>query len=132
VGGAILSHDREISGEDRVLSYQDLSAMSDVFEIGSHGRSHRILTRLPAHEIEREIIESKLKLERGLGIAVRAFAYPNGGYGDFDDAIEEVVRRAGYQLCFTGIAGTNLPPLRPMRLHHYTVEDFGMRYFKAL
>ncbi len=132
VDGGTLPHDRVLDEQDRVLSYEELAGMREVFEIGSHGGSHRILTRLSGWEIENEIFESKLKLERGLGATVRAFAYPNGGYGDFDDATEDVIRRAGYQLCFTGVAGTNLSPLHPMRLHRYNVEDFGMRYFKAL
>jgi peptidoglycan/xylan/chitin deacetylase (PgdA/CDA1 family) len=131
-GGGILPHDRVVPGEDRVLSYEDLDSMRDVFEIGSHGRSHRILTALQPHEIESEVVESKLNLERHLGTSIRAFAYPNGGFGDFNEETEEVVRRAGYQFCFTGIAGTNLPPANPLRLKRYNVEDFGLRYFKSL
>lgn len=132
IGGGILPHDRVVPGEDRVLSYEELDSMRDVFEIGSHGRSHRILAHLQPDEIEHEVIESKLNLERRLGTTVRAFAYPNGGFGDFNDATEEIVRHAGYQICFTGIAGTNLPPSNPLRLRRYNVEDFGMRYFKSL
>jgi peptidoglycan/xylan/chitin deacetylase (PgdA/CDA1 family) len=106
--------------------------MLDVFEIGSHGRSHRILSHLQPRDIESELVESKLNLERHLGINVRAFAYPNGAFGDFNEATEGAVRRAGYKLCFTAIAGTNLAPGNPLRLKRYNVEDFGMRYFKSL
>ena len=85
IGGGILPHDRVVAGEDAVLSYEELASMRDVFEMGSHGCSHRILTHLQPHEIECEIVESKLNLERRLGINVRAFAYPNGGFGDYNE-----------------------------------------------
>jgi len=132
IGGGILPHDRDVPGGHRVLSYEELDSMRDVFEVGSHGCSHQILTHLQPHEVEAEIVESKLALERRLGTGVRAFTYPNGGFGDFDDATEDAVRRAGYRMCFTAIAGTNLPPMNPLRLKRYNVEDFSLRYFKSL
>jgi peptidoglycan/xylan/chitin deacetylase (PgdA/CDA1 family) len=46
-------------------------------EIGSHGCSHRILTRLSAEEAEEELVRSKAEIERRLGRRVQHFAFPN-------------------------------------------------------
>jgi peptidoglycan/xylan/chitin deacetylase (PgdA/CDA1 family) len=47
-------------------------------EIGSHGCSHRMLTRLDSERVEQELMWSKKDIERHLGIEVQHFAFPNG------------------------------------------------------
>ena len=76
------------------------------FEIGSHTRTHRDLTGLPACEAESEIAGSKADLERELGVAVTSFAYP---FGAVDPRVRALVERAGY-LAARGIQpGRNRP-----------------------
>ena len=58
------------------------------FEIGSHTRTHRDLTGLPASEAEAEIAGSKADLERELDIAVTSFAYP---FGAVDPGVRALV-----------------------------------------
>ena len=106
--------------------------MRDVFEMGSHGCSHRILTHLQPHEIECKIVESKLNLERRLGINVRAFAYPNGGFGDYNDATEEAVRRAGYKLCFHRDRRNRSSSHQSAAAQALRRSKLGLRYFKSL
>ncbi|MGO9061822.1 MAG: polysaccharide deacetylase family protein [Candidatus Binataceae bacterium] len=130
--GGILPHDLNLSTRQPVLGWEELSAMNDVFEVGSHGCSHRIMTRLPRLELERELRVSKEILENGLGSKVRAFAYPKGSIKDFNGETEMAVREAGYEFCFTTIPGTNLAGMNPLRLKRYGVEDFGMLYFRRL
>jgi peptidoglycan/xylan/chitin deacetylase (PgdA/CDA1 family) len=63
-------------------------------EIGSHGCSHRVLTRLSPEESEDEIVRSKLEIERRTGQRVRHFAFPEGA------ANRDLIARlgkAGYQ-----------------------------------
>jgi peptidoglycan/xylan/chitin deacetylase (PgdA/CDA1 family) len=48
------------------------------FEIGSHGMEHLPLERASDERVQRELVDSKLELERALGVAVRSFAYPYG------------------------------------------------------
>ena len=45
------------------LSWDELRQMSDVFDIGSHGRTHRDLTMLSRDEIQTELKTKKIKLE---------------------------------------------------------------------
>jgi peptidoglycan/xylan/chitin deacetylase (PgdA/CDA1 family) len=63
-------------------------------EIGSHGTSHRILTRLPRHEATQELVRSKAEIEYRLGRDVRHFACPNE-YAD--DALIASAARGGYR-----------------------------------
>ena len=48
-------------------------------EIGSHGCSHRILTRLLQSEVEMELRRSKECIEEHTGTTVNIFAFPNNG-----------------------------------------------------
>ncbi|HSL31357.1 MAG TPA: polysaccharide deacetylase family protein [Anaerolineales bacterium] len=62
------------------------------WEIGSHSLSHRDLTLHPGRQ-ENEIVESRRRLERLLGIPVLSFAYPFGAY---DETSLQNVHSAGY------------------------------------
>ena len=72
------------------LSWDELRRLQDAgWEIGSHACSHPYLTRLGDDELERELGESRRRLETELGRPCRSLAYP---YGDHD---ERVVRAVG-------------------------------------
>jgi peptidoglycan/xylan/chitin deacetylase (PgdA/CDA1 family) len=62
------------------------------WEIGSHGLSHIELTSQPRKH-EAEVIESRRRLEKLLGVPVLSFAYP---FGVYDDDSLFYVREAGY------------------------------------
>ena len=66
-------------------------------ELGVHGWDHQRLSGLPPAELRRQTLAARDALAEVTGRLPRAFAYPNG---DFDDAAEEAVRRAGYDLAF--------------------------------
>ena len=62
-------------------------------EIGSHGLSHAHLPQIDPQDLEREVRESKTRLESLLGAPVRSFAYP---YGEWGPREREAVEAAGY------------------------------------
>ncbi len=62
-------------------------------EIGSHGLSHAHLPQVDARQLEREVRESKTRLEDLLGAPVRSFAYP---YGEWGPRERDAVESAGY------------------------------------
>jgi peptidoglycan/xylan/chitin deacetylase (PgdA/CDA1 family) len=66
-------------------------------EIGSHTISHPHLTQLDDDELRRELVESRERLEDGLGRPCRFVAYP---YGDDDARVHEAARAAGYEAGF--------------------------------
>jgi peptidoglycan/xylan/chitin deacetylase (PgdA/CDA1 family) len=91
------------------LEWGHLREMQDVFTIGSHGMSHRMLTDLSRSRAEFEITESKRLLEDRLGTAVSFFSYPYGKHKTYDQTLEAMVRAAGYRASFVTIAGLNSP-----------------------
>lgn len=66
--------------------------------VGSHGRTHRALTRLGDDELAAELRESKARLEEILGEEVTAIAAPGGFY---DARIARAAEAAGYTDVFT-------------------------------
>ncbi len=92
----------------RPLAWSEVKAMQDAgIEFGSHTLTHPMLSEVPPHVARREIGESKRLLEDRLGTDVPFFCYPRG---DFNAAVEGIVREAGYRA-----AGTTLPGLNDRR-----------------
>lgn len=90
------------SSELLPLNWEELAELSaSGWEIGSHTRTHPRLTELGDSELAEELLESRLELERRLGVPCRSIAYP---YGDYDRRVGVAAANAGYA------AGTTLPP----------------------
>jgi peptidoglycan/xylan/chitin deacetylase (PgdA/CDA1 family) len=66
---------------------------ADGFEVASHTRNHPFMTRNSLAFAWDQISGSKSDLEKLLGHPVHSFAYP---YGDHNPAIDDLVRKAGY------------------------------------
>lgn len=71
---------------------------------GSHTLTHPWLTSASDRELEREVTDSKRKLEDLLGVEVSAFAYP---WGIADIRVRGAVARAGYKVALTTQEGLN-------------------------
>jgi peptidoglycan/xylan/chitin deacetylase (PgdA/CDA1 family) len=89
------------------------------FEIGSHGCTHRIMTRLSSVDADEELRRSKAEIERRMGRDVRHFAFPNE---DTNDTLVEHAARAGYRTACVGGVGevrteSRIRTLRRMGLH---------------
>jgi peptidoglycan/xylan/chitin deacetylase (PgdA/CDA1 family) len=78
------------------LSWAQVRSLAeDGWEIGSHTCSHPHLTTLADADLERELGESRSKLESELGAGCDAIAYP---YGDVDARVAGAARATGYRL----------------------------------
>jgi peptidoglycan/xylan/chitin deacetylase (PgdA/CDA1 family) len=75
-----------------------------VVEIGSHTATHPILTNVDAERLERELSESRARLEDELHRRVDLFCYPNGS---LNAEVRQAVRRAGYMCAVTSDPGFN-------------------------
>lgn len=90
---------------DGFMTWQELRALQGQgHEIGSHTRSHPILTLSTESELADEIGASRQILEQQLAGPVVSFCYPNG---DHDGRVVEAARRAGYSYAVTTLAGRN-------------------------
>jgi peptidoglycan/xylan/chitin deacetylase (PgdA/CDA1 family) len=82
---------------ERIEDLMDAEALRAVAaagcEVGSHGRTHRDLSRLDGADLEAEVASSKRDLEAALGRPVATLAWP---YGRTSAAAKEAARRAGY------------------------------------
>jgi peptidoglycan/xylan/chitin deacetylase (PgdA/CDA1 family) len=129
-----LPHDENLGLSNPTLTWEQLREIQDVFVIGSHGRSHRVLTGLQLSEAVNEIATSKTQIEQQLGSPVHFFSYPKGSLGDFSDDLEGHVRDAGYVASFVTLPGANAyPAVRSgSQLRRYNAEPFGDFTFARL
>jgi peptidoglycan/xylan/chitin deacetylase (PgdA/CDA1 family) len=95
--------------------------------IGSHGMSHRFLSKLGPAEIEKELINSRSILEDGLGRPVKYLAVPGGFY---NNRVKRAAKAAGYLAVCTSdfglnYVGSDLFALRRFGIrHNTTLKDF--------
>jgi peptidoglycan/xylan/chitin deacetylase (PgdA/CDA1 family) len=68
------------------------------WELASHTLTHPDLTRVSAAELKREVVNSRVALERDYGVPIRFFCFP---YGHSDAAARAAVRAAGYTAATT-------------------------------
>lgn len=73
-------------------------------EIGSHTLSHPWLTRVPLDRAREEIRSSKSQLEDLFSRPIEHFCYP---YGDWNEAVRDLVMEGGYKSASTTQAGVN-------------------------
>lgn len=94
------------------LSWEDVRRLACLgFEIGSHTVTHPILSYLPDGRAMSELRESRLRIEREIGAACHAIAYPNGSTDDYREATLQAAKNSGYLIGFSlnGGRGTNHP-----------------------
>jgi peptidoglycan/xylan/chitin deacetylase (PgdA/CDA1 family) len=85
-----------------LMRWDDVRALQpELITIGSHTRSHPILSRLSEGELAREVVGSREELERRLGRPVEHFCYPNG---DRDPRVVQLVRHT-YSSAVTVLSG---------------------------
>jgi peptidoglycan/xylan/chitin deacetylase (PgdA/CDA1 family) len=72
--------------------------------LGSHTRTHPLLTRIPPAEVRAEVTECLADLRREIGSTLPILAYPSGA---FDDDVVRIVAEQGYVLAFTTTRGVN-------------------------
>lgn len=113
------------------MSWDDLRELSDLgWEIGSHTRTHPMLTRVSDDDVlTSELRESREECAERIGRPVTTIAYP---YGDVDDRVQTLTRRAGY----TAAAALGWPsgiadPFRYPRVGVYNKDSWRRFRFKV-
>jgi peptidoglycan/xylan/chitin deacetylase (PgdA/CDA1 family) len=97
-------------------------------DIGSHTLTHPYLTQLSQEKAREEISGSRKKLEDLFERSIRHFCYP---YGDWNEAVRELVREAGYQTACTTVPGVNSSADSPFALKRFTAR-YPSRSLKSL
>ncbi len=104
-----------------MMDYEQLKGLvSQGHIVGSHTLSHPNMAYVDAETAQRELIESRQHLERGLGRSVTHFSYPCPALSPhWTERTVEASRKAGYQTAVTtneGLAQRNDSPLKLNRL----------------
>lgn len=97
--------DRASLGTRReILSVDDIKKLiNDGWDIGYHTATHPgSLSKLNFNILIKEIVKSKVNLEKELGISIKYFSYPQGSY---NDRLIEIVKNSGFQMAFTMDSG---------------------------
>jgi peptidoglycan/xylan/chitin deacetylase (PgdA/CDA1 family) len=90
------------------LSWADIREISDSgIRIGSHTKSHSVLSSLKGRELYSEISDSKKIIEDFIGKEVKDFAYPYGGYNSYNEYVKKIVQECGYERAYLNIMGFN-------------------------
>jgi peptidoglycan/xylan/chitin deacetylase (PgdA/CDA1 family) len=112
---------------DKVTWDQVQEMLEHNITFGAHTVTHPILTRLPLADAAREICASRETLEARTRTPVRLFAYPNGGRDDFDAAIKDVLKQAGFLCAVTILRGANDSDTDPFELRRVDVSTDSPR-----
>ena len=89
-------------------------------EIGAHTLTHPRLSEIPISEARKEIVDSKKKLEDRFGVRVKHFAYP---YGNYNQAVVDLVREAGFETACTCDPGVVHPAVDPLQLGRFLTNE---------
>jgi len=88
-----------VRAQHRAMSWEMLQDLLHWgFTVGSHTRSHALLTNESESKVREETRGSRRRLEARLGQPIRHFAYPDGRY---DDVALRAVANAGYRFAYT-------------------------------
>lgn len=84
---------------ERIMTAEQLRAISsEDVTIGSHSLTHADLTRLSVEALQRELTESRARLEELTDCPVHDLALP---YGACNNKVVEMARHAGYERIYT-------------------------------
>lgn len=83
-----------------------------------HTVNHPILARVDEETQRCEIVGSCERIREETGQTISAFAYPNGGVGDYTATTMRLLQQAGIRTAFTLLAG----PVRPQVARQHPLE----------
>ncbi len=122
--------DWDVFGSRTHLSWAQLKEIANAgHEIGSHGLSHADMTLLPRTELQRELVDSKARLEDSLGCEISAFSFP---FGSWNQRVWQAAQEAGYKACtvYRSIANTRPPVFGVNGVYAFdSIDDILCRLF---
>ena len=103
-----------------VLTWKQLRELArEGLTLGSHTRTHTIMTQVKPERMREEVQGSQEDLQREIGTCLPIFCYPNGNH---NDTVVSILREQGIRLAFTTLSGPNkLGSLDPLRLHRTVI-----------
>lgn len=119
-----------IGKTSNALTWAQIKEMADAgVDIQSHALTHPFLTHRKHRSMSeqrynewlyRELAESKRILEKHSGKKVQFLAYP---YGDYDDKVAAMAKRAGYTAALTCDFGRVKKGSDPLKMKRFVIDD---------
>ena len=111
----------DLIGRPHFVSQATLARLpSATLSVGSHGRSHRLLSQLSENQIREELVSSKATLEDLLGREVASISIPGGA---IDHRVRTIAAEAGYRLVFTSEVRPNRRATSPLALGRVAIKQ---------
>jgi peptidoglycan/xylan/chitin deacetylase (PgdA/CDA1 family) len=90
-----------------MLQWDQIRAMRDTVEFGSHTRRHCIVARASEERLREELVASKTEIECQLQQGVFHFAYPDGSREAYTSRAIDLLKITGYRTAVTTVRGVN-------------------------
>ncbi|MFH1868335.1 MAG: polysaccharide deacetylase family protein [Candidatus Omnitrophota bacterium] len=118
-------------GTEGSLSFEQISRMRESgMEFGSHGLTHRFLTKLDKDILINELENSKDILSKQLGVPIDILSVPGGFY---NSRVKKTIRSCGYRIACTSIQGVNNAGTDLLCLKRIAIRgDTDFEKFKSL
>jgi peptidoglycan/xylan/chitin deacetylase (PgdA/CDA1 family) len=103
-----------------VLTWDQLRQLAkEGLTLGSHTKTHCIMTQITRERAREEIRASQDDLKREMGAVLPIFCYPNGNH---NDTVISILKDEGIRLAFTTLSGQNrLGSLDPLRMRRAVI-----------
>jgi peptidoglycan/xylan/chitin deacetylase (PgdA/CDA1 family) len=117
----------------RLLGITELKQLAGAgMSIGAHGRSHTVLSACSEEEARREIQDSKIDIERTLGLPVWAFAYPFGDPSTVGERELRLAQESGFSCAFVNVEHWDTECSNPFALERtHVTSDMKLPEFAA-
>ncbi len=115
------------------LSWNNVREMyKNGMEFGSHSVSHPILAQTSTDQIKNELSQSKERIEEMLQDECKTFAYPVGGFEEYNDHTLNILKEIKYSYACTYEPGINKIPIKDkFQLRRIHVERYNsFNFFK--
>ena len=122
---------RHVREQNRSMQPQELAILgqSPLFEVGAHTVTHPSVPTLSSIEMKKELIGSKVHLEKITGRAVVSFAFPYGERSDFNAVAVNAVQAAGFRQCCINCPGLLVRRTSRMMLPRFIVRNWNGEEF---
>jgi peptidoglycan/xylan/chitin deacetylase (PgdA/CDA1 family) len=123
--GSAFGHDVALGKPLLPNSVEQLRAMAGAgIEIGSHCYEHVDLGRVTdRHDLERQVVTARERLQKLVGCPVRYLAFPFGRYVHLSPRAMDMAYEAGYEGVCSAYGGYNFPGDEPFHLQRTPIDD---------
>ncbi len=120
----LIKNDNRLPTKAKPMTWAEIREMAGAgINFGAHTCSHINLRYANRDLIEKEIVESKRKIEHNINREVKGFAYPYGQDLPAYDKVEPILRRLGFAYACIACPGANNSQFNPFFLRRDTLPS---------